>query len=267
MSLDQLPDDHFRPTYEEIHVQIGEAARRIKGEFDPDLMVAIGGGGFYPARVLPVCAGPEQDAQHPHPGDRPEPVRGGVGYGRGADRQRGGAHAVARRQDRHGPQGPRQDRGGQGCGWTAGQECADRRRGGRLAHDAAVRLLGAAQGRQERHRQPVGRGACEPGTHSLRHLCGAQQGEGGRQARHASHPAQAAGQGRGQDRGGRQRGCALLLDAGPWRRVDLLPVGGGGHCGAQPSGCACQEARCEPAQLNHQNFLPCRRPCISSRLV
>ncbi len=52
MSLDQLPDDHFRPTYEEIHVQIGEAARRIKGEFDPDLMVAIGGGGFYPARVL-----------------------------------------------------------------------------------------------------------------------------------------------------------------------------------------------------------------------
>ncbi len=52
MSHEQLPDDHFRPTYEEIHVQIGEAARRIKGEFDPDLMVAIGGGGFYPARVL-----------------------------------------------------------------------------------------------------------------------------------------------------------------------------------------------------------------------
>lgn len=52
MSAEQLPDDHFRPTYEEIHVQIGEAARRIKCEFDPDLMVAIGGGGFYPARVL-----------------------------------------------------------------------------------------------------------------------------------------------------------------------------------------------------------------------
>ena len=52
MSVEQLPDDHFRPTYEDIHVQIGEAARRIKTEFDPDLMVAIGGGGFYPARVL-----------------------------------------------------------------------------------------------------------------------------------------------------------------------------------------------------------------------
>ncbi|EST08245.1 Phosphoribosyltransferase domain protein [Kalmanozyma brasiliensis GHG001] len=52
MSAEQLPDDHYRPTYEEIHVQIGEAARRIKTEFDPDLMVAIGGGGFYPARVL-----------------------------------------------------------------------------------------------------------------------------------------------------------------------------------------------------------------------
>ena len=52
MSADQLPDDHFRPTYEDIHVQIREAARKIKSEFDPDLMVAIGGGGFYPARVL-----------------------------------------------------------------------------------------------------------------------------------------------------------------------------------------------------------------------
>lgn len=52
MSAEQLPDDHFRPTYEDIHVQIGEAARKIKAEFDPDLMVAIGGGGFYPARVL-----------------------------------------------------------------------------------------------------------------------------------------------------------------------------------------------------------------------
>ncbi|PWN53367.1 PRTase-like protein [Violaceomyces palustris] len=52
MSTSELPDDHFRPTYEEIHVQIGEAAQRIKNDFDPDLMVAIGGGGFYPARVL-----------------------------------------------------------------------------------------------------------------------------------------------------------------------------------------------------------------------
>ncbi|KAN0064221.1 hypothetical protein ACQY0O_003388 [Thecaphora frezii] len=52
MSLDQLPDDHYRPTYEDIHVSIGQSARKIRDEFDPDLMVAIGGGGFYPARVL-----------------------------------------------------------------------------------------------------------------------------------------------------------------------------------------------------------------------
>lgn len=42
----ELPDDHFRPTYDEIHVMIGESAQRIRAEFDPDLMVAIGGGGF-----------------------------------------------------------------------------------------------------------------------------------------------------------------------------------------------------------------------------
>lgn len=33
-------------------VQIAETAKVIKEEFNPDLMVAIGGGGFYPARVL-----------------------------------------------------------------------------------------------------------------------------------------------------------------------------------------------------------------------
>ena len=31
---------------------IGNAAQRIRTEFKPDLMVAIGGGGFFPARVL-----------------------------------------------------------------------------------------------------------------------------------------------------------------------------------------------------------------------
>ena len=33
-------------------VQIAETAKKIKEEFRPDLIVAIGGGGFYPARVL-----------------------------------------------------------------------------------------------------------------------------------------------------------------------------------------------------------------------
>ncbi|WFD33343.1 hypothetical protein MCUN1_000156 [Malassezia cuniculi] len=45
-------DDHRRPTYEDIHVMIGNAAKKIVEEFKPDLMVAIGGGGFFPARVL-----------------------------------------------------------------------------------------------------------------------------------------------------------------------------------------------------------------------
>ncbi|KAM0755525.1 PRTase-like protein [Meredithblackwellia eburnea MCA 4105] len=45
-------DGHVRCTYQEIHVTIGETAKRIKKEFNPDIMVAIGGGGFFPARVL-----------------------------------------------------------------------------------------------------------------------------------------------------------------------------------------------------------------------
>ncbi|GAA5907607.1 hypothetical protein JCM6882_004421 [Rhodosporidiobolus microsporus] len=45
-------DGHLRVTYNDIHVTIGKTAKRIKAEFDPDIMVAIGGGGFFPARVL-----------------------------------------------------------------------------------------------------------------------------------------------------------------------------------------------------------------------
>ncbi|BGP52659.1 hypothetical protein JCM8202_004812 [Rhodotorula sphaerocarpa] len=45
-------DGHLRITYDEIHVTIGQTAQRIKEQFDPDIMVAIGGGGFFPARVL-----------------------------------------------------------------------------------------------------------------------------------------------------------------------------------------------------------------------
>lgn len=45
-------DGHYRITYEDIHLAIGATAKRIKAEFNPDIMVAIGGGGFFPARVL-----------------------------------------------------------------------------------------------------------------------------------------------------------------------------------------------------------------------
>lgn len=48
----ELPDDHERPTYEDIHVLIREQSNKIREEFQPNLMVAIGGGGFFPARVL-----------------------------------------------------------------------------------------------------------------------------------------------------------------------------------------------------------------------
>ncbi|GEM06064.1 xanthine phosphoribosyltransferase [Rhodotorula toruloides] len=51
-ALPNVHDGHLRITYEEMHVTIGKAAQRIKSEFDPDIMVAIGGGGFFPARVL-----------------------------------------------------------------------------------------------------------------------------------------------------------------------------------------------------------------------
>ncbi|PWN36190.1 PRTase-like protein [Meira miltonrushii] len=52
MASEQLPDDHYRISYEEIHLDIAETARQIRQTFAPDLMVAIGGGGFFPARVL-----------------------------------------------------------------------------------------------------------------------------------------------------------------------------------------------------------------------
>ncbi|CCO28438.1 hypothetical protein BN14_02433 [Rhizoctonia solani AG-1 IB] len=45
-------DGHLRATYNEIHALIGKAAERIEKEYAPDLFVAIGGGGFFPARVL-----------------------------------------------------------------------------------------------------------------------------------------------------------------------------------------------------------------------
>lgn len=51
-TLETLPDDHWRPTYEDIHIMIRDISNKVREEFNPDLMVAIGGGGFFPARVL-----------------------------------------------------------------------------------------------------------------------------------------------------------------------------------------------------------------------
>ncbi|KAK4055312.1 hypothetical protein OIV83_000595 [Microbotryomycetes sp. JL201] len=45
-------DGHLRVTYNDIHVLIGNTAAKIRDEFSPDLMCAIGGGGFIPARIL-----------------------------------------------------------------------------------------------------------------------------------------------------------------------------------------------------------------------
>jgi len=39
-------------TYNEIHTVIGNASKKIAEEFAPNILVAIGGGGFFPARVL-----------------------------------------------------------------------------------------------------------------------------------------------------------------------------------------------------------------------
>ncbi|CAO1633099.1 unnamed protein product [Parajaminaea phylloscopi] len=49
---EQVGDDHYRVTYEEIHCQISETAKLIKEQFDPDVLVPIMGGGMIPARML-----------------------------------------------------------------------------------------------------------------------------------------------------------------------------------------------------------------------
>lgn len=45
-------DQHVRLTYEDIHNTIAHASDTIRDEFEPEIMIAIGGGGFFPARVL-----------------------------------------------------------------------------------------------------------------------------------------------------------------------------------------------------------------------
>ncbi|KAE9400379.1 PRTase-like protein [Gymnopus androsaceus JB14] len=43
---------HWHVTYNNIHNLIRRCTPKIAAEFTPDLMVAIGGGGFFPARVM-----------------------------------------------------------------------------------------------------------------------------------------------------------------------------------------------------------------------
>ena len=79
-----LPDDHWRPTYEDIHIMIRQESLKVREEFEPDLMVAIGGGGFFPARVLRTFLR-KQDKHNPgtsqctYSGYWSEPLRGDGG--------------------------------------------------------------------------------------------------------------------------------------------------------------------------------------------
>lgn len=52
VGLDTAPDDKLWFSYNHIHILCQNAAPKILSEFDPDLMIAIGGGGFIPARIL-----------------------------------------------------------------------------------------------------------------------------------------------------------------------------------------------------------------------
>ncbi|KAG1788191.1 uncharacterized protein HD556DRAFT_1499285 [Suillus plorans] len=44
--------EHIRSTYNDIHNIIRGTSDKIASEFKPDMFIAIGGGGFFPARVL-----------------------------------------------------------------------------------------------------------------------------------------------------------------------------------------------------------------------
>ncbi|KAG6332651.1 hypothetical protein ID866_6436 [Astraeus odoratus] len=44
--------EHIHATYNDIHNIIKASAKTITEKFKPDLLIAIGGGGFFPARVL-----------------------------------------------------------------------------------------------------------------------------------------------------------------------------------------------------------------------
>jgi len=47
-----MADDHVRCTYNDIHKLIAKASEPIQEQFKPDVIIAIGGGGFFPARVM-----------------------------------------------------------------------------------------------------------------------------------------------------------------------------------------------------------------------
>ncbi|KIK19236.1 hypothetical protein PISMIDRAFT_158452 [Pisolithus microcarpus 441] len=49
-TMDERP--HIHATYNEVHTIIKESAAKISQSFKPDVLIAIGGGGFFPARVL-----------------------------------------------------------------------------------------------------------------------------------------------------------------------------------------------------------------------
>jgi hypothetical protein len=51
-SRSRTSDPRLRLSYNDIHNAIARTAPRIMSEFSPDLFIAIGGGGFIPARIL-----------------------------------------------------------------------------------------------------------------------------------------------------------------------------------------------------------------------
>ncbi|OCF61678.1 transferase [Kwoniella mangroviensis CBS 10435] len=60
----QLTDvEMLRLSYNDIHTAIQKAAAKIKEEFAPTLFIAIGGGGFIPARILRTQLKTDQDGK------------------------------------------------------------------------------------------------------------------------------------------------------------------------------------------------------------
>ncbi|UZJ57499.1 hypothetical protein CBS101457_006819 [Exobasidium rhododendri] len=51
-NMEQLPDDHYRVTYDDVHLHIAQTAKSIVSTFSPEVIIGISGGGLYPARVL-----------------------------------------------------------------------------------------------------------------------------------------------------------------------------------------------------------------------
>lgn len=58
-----LTNPRLRLSYNDIHNAISATAPRIMTEFTPDLFIAIGGGGFIPARILRTFCKVSQDGK------------------------------------------------------------------------------------------------------------------------------------------------------------------------------------------------------------